>query len=395
MISGSLVKKAVDLLEPLVETETNPEYRYLLARCYTSIASDPRQRDQRQTTISKAVDLLSELVKDQPNVSDYKYEFAIASLELAQPDPKERLRATEQIVKITKEISKQNPAISTYAIVHGRALSEHVQTLTRVADETSNQKQQFKLRVIAKDTMDLAEANWTDMQQRFPDAREELANPMRPAPLLKELKFEVEAKLSLAQAMQLVKANRLDEARALLVPLRARCLEELKRMVDKRPMPGRNGQSFGSGKQREPVTELVTLLCKTEQFLEGEDATLAILDRAVEKRRIALEDRMPSSKEIATLMKARVLQSLGKDADANKVLNSLRERLRGELDKFEGRPTFKMMIEGSLYRDVLNELNEPNALRAFEEQVRDRFDRFRRSGRPRSNNGRSNNGRER
>ena len=379
------VRRAIDLLEPLVETETNPEYRYLLARCYTSIASGRGPRDQqRQASISKAVALLSKLVEDQPSVSDYKYEFVIASLELAQPNFEERLRSTEKIVEITKEISKQNPAISTYGSVHGRALREHALALTHVADQTSDQKQQLKLRVKAKTTMDLAEANWRDVQERFPDAREELANPMRPAPMLKELKFEVEGKLSLAQANQFVETNRADEAKALLVPLRERCLEELKRRA--------RVQSSGFGTSRDgnrnSITELVAMLCKTEQYLESEEAALAMLDRVVEERRKAVEDRLKAmgyrisvSNEIASLMKARVLKSLGKHDDAIALLQSLRERLGSELEKFEGRK----WLESVLFREVLTELNDHDGLRAFDNkkaQERGSFVRPSRSVRP-------------
>ncbi len=133
---------ATKVLEPLLESEPNPEYRYLLARCYTGLSRVTRP-GQGESYSELAVAELSKLVEEQPEVADYKFEFAIAKLRRADQlvDPTERLKTTEEAVNLLEEICSSSPGVSNYQVVRSQALGTYTRWLDRRATqlETENE----------------------------------------------------------------------------------------------------------------------------------------------------------------------------------------------------------------------------------------------------------------
>ena len=93
------LKQAIEILKPLVESEANTaEYRYLMARCYTGLSihgmHSPGARQQQRLDNEKARTLMEQLVKDEPNVADYKFELAISKfiscLLYTSPSPRDQ-----------------------------------------------------------------------------------------------------------------------------------------------------------------------------------------------------------------------------------------------------------------------------------------------------------------
>lgn len=130
----SNLRKAIQLLEPLGANETNPEYRYLLARCYSAMGSVARP-DEREQFVDLANDALEELVQASPGEDDYKYEFAVAKLRkgAAVANLDRRLKLAEQAVALLDQICARNPDVLHYQIARARALDKYVVALDQYA----------------------------------------------------------------------------------------------------------------------------------------------------------------------------------------------------------------------------------------------------------------------
>ena len=61
-IANNNLRKEVYLLEPLVESESNSEYRYLLARCYSAMSSVSPPHE-REAYVARANAVLEALVE--------------------------------------------------------------------------------------------------------------------------------------------------------------------------------------------------------------------------------------------------------------------------------------------------------------------------------------------
>lgn len=141
---GGNLRKAIRVLEPLVRSETNSEYRYLLARCYLalSVVVSPHDRDQ---LVAKANAGLAELVQEQPGIDDYKYEFALAKLRrgVTTVSIDEKLQLNEQAVELLSEICSTSPDVFNYQIARSRALGTYTEALDRDAVELAKANNQF------------------------------------------------------------------------------------------------------------------------------------------------------------------------------------------------------------------------------------------------------------
>ena len=132
--AGGNLRRAIELLEPLAESEANPEYGYLLARCYSTLGavSPP---DERQSLVEKAVIHLERLVELQPGVDDYKYELALAKQResMATLNADERLELLKQAVALLDEVCGRNTDVFNYQIARSRALGQYIGDLDRRA----------------------------------------------------------------------------------------------------------------------------------------------------------------------------------------------------------------------------------------------------------------------
>ncbi|HXY36220.1 MAG TPA: protein kinase [Planctomycetaceae bacterium] len=112
---------AVNLLETLIKSDPkNPSYRYLLAQCYRE-KTDPQATSSPE--IEKAQQLLTELVKEHPDVSDYHFAladtYAMADVRRMAPDEfpqtEKKLRAA---LNESTTLVDRNPYAADYAELH-------------------------------------------------------------------------------------------------------------------------------------------------------------------------------------------------------------------------------------------------------------------------------------
>lgn len=278
------LKTAIGLLEGLVQTESNPEYRYLLARCYTSVAinsHNPQDGEQRVESIQKAIQNLELLVRDQPAVADYKFEYAVAKffeLDIQDYTPQKEFEITQQIVDVTREITTQNPAISNYAFLHSRALFTHTQAIDRLADEIQIRGGGDLLEMRSQTIIAMQDAieSLSSLRTRFPNVIEDFNERL---PEEKELAFHQDKlrwKRTVAEAMDLKRDGKQTAARELLLPLRASLTKQASKHIDepeRRRGPGR-GQGQG---QLQRIYEYLQLIAAIENELKGIDATRSLL----------------------------------------------------------------------------------------------------------------------
>jgi tetratricopeptide (TPR) repeat protein len=111
---------AVGLLDSLIKSDPkNPAYRYLLAQCYREEA-DPAAPSGE---IGKAEELLTQLVKEHPDVADYHFAladtYAMSDIrELAPEDfPKAEKNLRAAIAESTTLVER-NPYATDYAALH-------------------------------------------------------------------------------------------------------------------------------------------------------------------------------------------------------------------------------------------------------------------------------------
>lgn len=116
---------AIDLLTQLRREQPNkPEYRYLLALCYRE--HPPQDGFQGA---EKAIALLEELQKEFPLVTDYRFEL---SQTLANIDVRDARRVLEKqadvlkqllrALKISEELTRENPQVPEYAAAQAELL---------------------------------------------------------------------------------------------------------------------------------------------------------------------------------------------------------------------------------------------------------------------------------
>jgi tetratricopeptide (TPR) repeat protein len=116
---------AISLLDPLIKSDSkNPGYRYLLAQCYREKA-DPHSASSDE--LSKAEQLLRELVKEHPDVADYHFALAdtYAMSDIRELAPKDFPQAEKNLRAALAEsttLVDRNPYASDYATLHVHVL---------------------------------------------------------------------------------------------------------------------------------------------------------------------------------------------------------------------------------------------------------------------------------
>ena len=171
------LRRAIDLLKPLVASESNSEYRYLLARCYSALGSIARPEDRKQH-IEEANSVLEDLVRSVPGVDNYKYEFAIVKLRRAASisNIDNRLQVMEDAVDLLDQICGRNPDIFNYQLARARALDRYVVTLDRAATQlatSSGADNRLLAQILRNDATDeamRAAELFVTLRARFADA---------------------------------------------------------------------------------------------------------------------------------------------------------------------------------------------------------------------------------
>jgi eukaryotic-like serine/threonine-protein kinase len=112
---------ATTLLDALIESDPkNPSYRYLLAQCYREEA-DPRAASSSE--IDKAEQLLTQLVKEHPDVADYHFALAdtYAMSDIRELRPEDFPQAEKNLRAALSEsttLVDRNPYATDYAALH-------------------------------------------------------------------------------------------------------------------------------------------------------------------------------------------------------------------------------------------------------------------------------------
>lgn len=314
--SRSNLTKAIAILEPLVESETNPEYRYLLARCYTGLGISSWPWWEQQQHFDKATTVLQDLIEDEPDVADYKYEFAVTkllSIRRVHNDDSKTAVAREA-VEITDEIAAKNPDVSNYVRLQAAAHVTYAEVLDRYAGklarmEDPGAKNARENMVVA--TMRAAEI-LDSARGRFPDD-EEMSRQFRG---VQEFDFLLAKTLWAAGERETAK-------------------QQLADVVNERVarFEWRRG---GSGR----LYEALEMLCLAENELSGTDSAIALLQIMRNKRQSALEIHPGGT--LAALLTAEfdlrslaIYRSIGKSDIALEIENELREKLSDQVASFD------------------------------------------------------------
>jgi tetratricopeptide (TPR) repeat protein len=123
---SATAQRAVTLLEGLVrEYPEVSEYRHLLACSYRDLATDRAGRGPTSTAnAEKALALLRQLVADFPNVPDYRLDLC-ETLGQPRPDAGDRQRVwLEEAITLSAALVKDYPNVPDYAAARGRYLNE-------------------------------------------------------------------------------------------------------------------------------------------------------------------------------------------------------------------------------------------------------------------------------
>jgi serine/threonine protein kinase len=134
------VQKAVDLLQALLEQSPSaPEYRRLLAQCYRAMAAPPfapRREGESLASLQQATKILEELVKDFPDVADYRYDlcqiytmprFRWSGVRKdVRPGTEERLQLA---LSMSERLVAEHPHVPDYAALRVQVLSQHAEAM--------------------------------------------------------------------------------------------------------------------------------------------------------------------------------------------------------------------------------------------------------------------------
>ena len=143
---GTHLTTAIDELEELRKAEANPEYRYLLARCYVERA---RGRSREPNDLDRATELLKDLVQEKPHVADYRFELAMAygrpfggRGRVSHEEDAERLRAA---VRELDRLVEENPDITLYALMRHIKTLDLASVLNRAAERSKALGEDWKM----------------------------------------------------------------------------------------------------------------------------------------------------------------------------------------------------------------------------------------------------------
>jgi tetratricopeptide (TPR) repeat protein len=117
--------KASQILERLVsDSPSVPDYRHLLARCYSSLSpvlwrTDPQRAAKADT---KATEIFEKLVRDFPNVPDYRHELSetyarqgmVSRFRRAESNPEAEQRLRDAL-DIAEQLVAEHPNVPDYA----------------------------------------------------------------------------------------------------------------------------------------------------------------------------------------------------------------------------------------------------------------------------------------
>ena len=129
------IERARELLGTLIEAHgAQPEYRFLLAKCYLATCDRKAKKDGTpEACRRKAVGILEKLVEEYPEAPDYRYELgnAYAAMDLRRGSwrrrgnqPAEELEKSEQRLRkaldVTRHLELDHPNIPHYLILKVR-----------------------------------------------------------------------------------------------------------------------------------------------------------------------------------------------------------------------------------------------------------------------------------
>ena len=371
------LNQAIELLEPLVVSETNPEYVYLLARCHTSAArSNFGRASEQKQSIRNAIELLEQLVRDQPDVLDYKFEYAIAQFfglgMDRETDEEERVRVLENVVNIMSEITAKSPAISHYALVGARVKHAYAESLHRLAGvmEGEADDSSVEMRSRAEVAFRDAVTAMDDVKQRFPQAIKNDAQRFPDGGMIRALGQQIKRNLALANATRLMGEGKRDEAVQLLTPIRDDLVAEVTRDANELMSFGRPGPDSNrfSG---------AIMLCRVEKQLSGPDAARDMVDKLVRSARESLANAPKGFQSVGSeFLHAKLLGAIGAEEEANtklqQILEMIEPRVPQSSDEMRGRSreADNRRILAVLYFKVLEELGEHEKLRDYRDKMR-------------------------
>lgn len=394
--SVSRLQTAIALLTPIAQSESNPEYRNLLARCHAGLAihrGGEISREERQQNLRVATQLLEALIQEQPEVADYKFEYAIAQLFSTVTEGYEdekKLEIVRNICELTSEISTANPAVSHYAFLNARAQMAHSEAASQMADHAQlhGDTDLVSLRTEARDALESAIAAAEDVANRFSKSMDNILDQFPSQDELEFRRLVVQAELDQAQAAALRAAGKSDEAIALLTTTKVKVREQV--IQDVRNVE-RQEFNFRRPPQRTShLFESARLICMLEKEIAGEEKARSLAQQIKAQRIVELKkDRGNELSQVelwdVELQFARILRAIGDDDQAIAALEELRTQLRkswyqtpdGTASIGSVRDRFMM---GRLLEETLRELRDEQGMQEFRDNIRQVLERFR--GRP-------------
>lgn len=367
-ISGKgYLQEAIAILENLTEREPDPEYTYLLARCYTGLSiaySFPWERGEREESIQKAMSILRNLVRENPHVADYKFELAFAqlrSLDLLRRNGSVEVAA--EIVDTIAEIATRNPGVWNYTILHAMALKKHAEILDGYADRLARKDdpQTAKHRIDAMQVADRAAVVIDQAYSRFPEqldavrgleefplfragVQAKAGNHTQAVELYRQILADGESRddlekkkrlhprdfhtrTGLASSLQAIGEE--EEAKALLLPMR----DELKDVLRA------DAAEYDRNRFGNRLYESLKMAARVEHLTSGTEAAKRLIEETRKRCAETIQtknDREPTPIELGdfNLHVARCLREMGDTAAATELLDSIQadmEVIRGEL----------------------------------------------------------------
>lgn len=390
------LQTAISLLTPIAKSESNPEYRNLLARCHAGLAihrGGELSRNDRQKNLRVAIQLLEVLIQEQPEVADYKFEYAIARLfstVIEDYGSEQKLEIVRNICDLTSEISTSNPAVSHYAFLNARAQMAHSEAASRFADrvQRNGEGDLVSLRTEARDALDSAVTAAEDVVRRFSKGMDSFLDQFPSQDELDFRRLVVGAELDQAQAAALRAEGKVDEANALLTTTKARVREQV--IKDVRDVTKREINFRRPPERSSRLSDSARLICMLEKEIAGEEKARTLAQQIKAQRIIELKkgrgDEL-SQFELweVELQFARILRAIGDDELAIATLENLRTTLSdtwyqtpdGTVSLSNIRDRF---MTGRLLEETLRELRDDEGMEKFRDNIRQVFERFR--GRP-------------
>lgn len=174
------LQQAIDILEQLIAADqTRPEYRYLLALCLQEqISNDVPQSGSDSIKQARVYDILENLVKEYPHVSDYRHalvkSYERVELRNAQPNDidKTLIARLKNAIQHATRLVSDSPTIPEYKIslIHSHNKLAHAMDILTLGFVPENENRQYH------DTAELSLRTALRLQrelaEQFPDSDE-------------------------------------------------------------------------------------------------------------------------------------------------------------------------------------------------------------------------------